>query len=83
MIPTGIGESGYLLDACLISKVLRLSSRWLDHFDDVTLRQPGPQPKCKAPPPEGTSLPVASFANFSDRYAILELVACPRTARCV
>ncbi|KAF8203871.1 hypothetical protein BJ912DRAFT_1052647 [Pholiota molesta] len=55
--------------------------KWLDHFDDVTLRQPGPQPKCKAPPPEGTSLPVASFANFSDRYAILELVACPRTAR--
>ncbi|KAF9486409.1 hypothetical protein BDN70DRAFT_869942 [Pholiota conissans] len=26
--------------------------KWLDHFDDVTQRQPGPQPGCKAPSPD-------------------------------
>ncbi|KAF8956089.1 hypothetical protein BDZ97DRAFT_1672211 [Flammula alnicola] len=38
--------------------------KWLEHFEDVRPRQPGPEPGCKAPPPE-------------------ELVACPRTSRCV
>ncbi|KAI0347827.1 hypothetical protein BDW22DRAFT_1349892 [Trametopsis cervina] len=26
--------------------------KWTDHFQDVTARQPGPEPGCKAPPPE-------------------------------
>ncbi|KIP11158.1 hypothetical protein PHLGIDRAFT_100112 [Phlebiopsis gigantea 11061_1 CR5-6] len=26
--------------------------RWTDHFQDVRSRQPGPEPGCKAPPPE-------------------------------
>ncbi|EEB92437.1 hypothetical protein MPER_09052 [Moniliophthora perniciosa FA553] len=25
---------------------------WIDHFEDVRTTQPGPQPGCKAPPPE-------------------------------
>ncbi|KAK7040150.1 hypothetical protein VNI00_009956 [Paramarasmius palmivorus] len=26
--------------------------KWLDHFEDIRVTQPGPQPGCKAPPPE-------------------------------
>ncbi|KAH9082280.1 hypothetical protein EDB83DRAFT_2503367 [Lactarius deliciosus] len=26
--------------------------KWTDHFQDVRMRQPGPEPECRAPPPE-------------------------------
>lgn len=26
--------------------------KWTDHFQDVRMRQPGPEPACRAPPPE-------------------------------
>ncbi|KAH9996517.1 hypothetical protein BJV77DRAFT_1059344 [Russula vinacea] len=27
--------------------------KWIDHFQDVRTRQPGPEPGCRAPPPQG------------------------------
>ncbi|KAF5375160.1 hypothetical protein D9758_000476 [Tetrapyrgos nigripes] len=30
--------------------------KWIDHFEDVRTLQPGPEPGCKPPPPEGMAL---------------------------
>lgn len=55
--------------------------RWTDHFQDIRARQPGPERGCRAPPPEGAT--DLSIPIFSIDLASLELVACPRVARCV
>ncbi|KIY69447.1 hypothetical protein CYLTODRAFT_442690 [Cylindrobasidium torrendii FP15055 ss-10] len=52
--------------------------RWTDHFEDVRETQPGPQPGCKPPPPEGTD------SVSSTRLLLIvspEYAACPRHAR--
>lgn len=53
-IPIGI-EGGWSAPTWFMSYELTLHNRWLDHFEDVRILQPGPQPGCKAPPPEGIS----------------------------
>ena len=42
---------------------LNTSCRWLDHFEDVRTRQPGPEPDCKPPPPDGLLLPCLSVLS--------------------
>ncbi|KAH0591309.1 hypothetical protein H2248_001396 [Termitomyces sp. 'cryptogamus'] len=62
------GKVGLLADLALLAQVAALArernrtffvddtywnrGKWLDHFMDVRSTQPGPEPGCKAPPPE-------------------------------
>ncbi|KAF5385381.1 hypothetical protein D9615_001072 [Tricholomella constricta] len=65
------GEVGLLADLALLAQAAALSrernrtfliddtywnrGKWTDHFLDVRDTQPGPEPGCKAPPPEGSA----------------------------
>ncbi|KAI0067980.1 hypothetical protein BV25DRAFT_1818329 [Artomyces pyxidatus] len=62
------GHVGLLADLALMAQVAGLArevkrtflvddtywnrGKWTDHFQDVRARQPGPEPGCRAPPPE-------------------------------
>ncbi|KAI9513121.1 hypothetical protein F5148DRAFT_1273348 [Russula earlei] len=62
------GHVGLLADLALIAQAAGLArmagrtffvddtywnrGKWTDHFQDVRVRQPGPEPGCRAPPPE-------------------------------
>ena len=41
-------------------------SSWSDHFQDVRARQPGPEPGCRAPPPEGLPTIVSIIRRLTD-----------------
>ncbi|KAI8990677.1 hypothetical protein BD414DRAFT_577403 [Trametes punicea] len=53
--------------------------KWTDHFQKVHPLEPGPEPGCRPPPPEGKSIKATIHSSLMP--STIELVACPRTAR--
>lgn len=62
MTRTGIAESELLVrfQPPLYSDII---TRWTDHFQNVRSRQPGPEPGCRAPPPEGMKIRLGLVCN--------------------